>query len=911
MLISIIEITIHLADKYFYNMNISTQKSYYQVGGCLPINAPNYVKRRADEDFYEGLKAGEFCYVLNSRQMGKSSLQVRTIQRLQKDGVYCVAIDISEIGNRGVTLEQWYAGILRILENNFNLSEYVNIRTWWRERDYLTPMQRLSEFIQTVLLTKINHNIVIFIDEIDSILALDFPVDDFFGFIRACYNKRAHNHEYNRLTFALLGVSTPQDLCQDQSSTPFNIGRGIELTGFQLDEALLLMDGLVGICHEPKVVLKEVLVWTGGQPFLTQKVCKLLIENGELIVNPVEEVAGIIRSKIVHNWEAQDVPEHFKTIRDRILRKDERIVRRLGLYQEILQNNLMGIIGDNSREQMALRLSGLVVKRDSKLIVANPIYGDIFHQKMIIEELEKLPPYSEEIKGWLNSNCGDKSYLLQGKNLQSALVWAAGKSLRNQDFQFLTTSQKLVLDTQTEALELTKIETKKAQVEVFKAQKKAQRWIQIGSTIFSISLILSIGFSLLAHQRFKLAQSSGEIEQTGTDALLLAIKKSATNQELLEALPKAISAGQKLKFLVNNNTPLGEYPATRPILALQMILDKLDGQEQFKDSVLQKRKVILKGHQGAVTNVKFSPNQEFLATAGVDGKVIIWSLEGKKITEWQAEQKSINSLIFHPDSKYLATAGSNGTVKIWSLLEKTFGKNLYVLEISQSEVNSISFSADGKYLATAGINIPVQIWNLSSSPINISFDQVLNDNDLIKSISFSPNKNFLATLDGKSTIRLWNISENRFKVLDIEAISMNFSIHKPEILLTATSKGVVEMRHIYTGRLVKNFQSLHLDTKLVNFSPDGELIATVGIDSIVRIWNLSGRQVSQFEFSENVIDIAFSSDGKKIAVANSDGQIWLIYVENLEELLSKGCRFLLEKPNYFMRVREFCQKIGE
>ena len=65
----------------------------------------------------------------------------------------------------------------------------------------------------------------------------------------------------------------------------------------------------------------------------------------------------------------------------------------------------------------------------------------------------------------------------------------------------------------------------------------------------TLIFLLSIGFSLLAHQRFKLAQSSGEIEQTGTDALLLAIKKSATNQELLEALPKAISAGQKLKFL--------------------------------------------------------------------------------------------------------------------------------------------------------------------------------------------------------------------------------------------------------------------------------------------------------------------------------------------------------------------------
>ena len=81
-----------------------------------------------------------------------------------------------------------------------------------------------------------------------------------------------------------------------------------------------------------------------------------------------------------------------------------------------------------------------------------------FHEEMINEELEKLPPYSTKIKAWLHSNCEEKSYLLQGEDLQSALVWAAGKSLRNQDFQFLTTSQRLVLDAQIEALELTKIE---------------------------------------------------------------------------------------------------------------------------------------------------------------------------------------------------------------------------------------------------------------------------------------------------------------------------------------------------------------------------------------------------------------------------------------------------------------------
>ena len=892
-------------------MNISTQKSYYQVGGCLPENATNYVKRKADEDLYYGLKAGEFCYVLNSRQMGKSSLQVRTIQRLQVEGITSVAIDISEIGNRGVTPEQWYAGILRILENNFDLSEDVNIRTWWRERDFLAPVQRLSEFIETVLLRKITKNIVIFIDEIDSILALDFAVDDFLGFIRACYNKRAHNPEYNRLTFALLGVSTPQDLCQDPSSTPFNIGQAIELTGFKLDEALPLLGGLVEICQHPEAVLKEVLTWTGGQPFLTQKVCKLLIENGELIVDPQVGVQQIVRSKIIHNWEAQDVPEHLKTIRDRLFRKDHRIVRRLGLYQQILPDNFNGIVADHSPEEMELRLSGLVVKRNSKLTVANPIYAEVFDAELIAEELEKLPPYAEEIKAWLNSNCEDKSYLLAGENLRTALIWAAGKSLRNQDFQFLTTSQKLALDTQTDILAATRLETnqakndaKNAQQEATLAKQKAKLWMRIGSAILSTSLILSMGFSLLAYQRFKLAQSSREIEQTGTDALLLAMfKKSATNQALMEALPKAISAGERLKSLVNNNTPLAEYPATRPILALQMILDKLDEQEDFQDSSLEKRKVILSGHQGAVTSVKFSPNQEILASTGVDGKVIIWNLEGKKIREWLTEQKSVNSIIFHPDGKYLATAGSNGTVKIWNIL----GKNLYVLEISQTEVNSISFSGDGKYLATSGIDIPVQLWNVSWSPINILSDSIFADNGLIRNVSFSPKGKFLTTLDGKSTIKLWNLPENQVKTLAVQAISMNFSVGKPQLLVTATSNGIVQLWQLSTGKLVNEFQSLHLDTKLVNFSSDGELIATVGIDSIVRLWNLSGRQISQFEFPDNVINISFSSDSKKIAVAGSNGKVWLRSVEDLDELLTQSCSFLEAKPNYLIRVAEFCQ----
>jgi WD40 repeat protein len=906
-------------------MNFTTKPSYYQVGGSLTNNDPNYVKRQADDDFYNGLKAGEFCYVLNSRQMGKSSLQVRTIQRLRSDGIACAAIDISEIGNRGVTPEQWYAGLLRILENNFNLSDVVNVRTWWRDRNFLAPVQRLSEFIETVLLANISSNIVIFIDEIDSILALDFPADDFLALIRSCYNKRANNSEFDRLTWALLGVASPTDLCRDKNAsinTPFNIGKAIELTGFDETEAQPLAAGLAELTDSSQEVLREVLYWTGGQPFLTQKLCKLLFENAELITNlpppappceggetdkiytAKEWVEKVVRLKIVENWESQDVPEHLSTIRDRLFRENQRIVRRLGLYKQILEQ--VEIVPDGSPEQMELRLSGLIVKHGDKLTLSNPIYQAVFNKFLIEKELEKLSPYSEAIKAWLNSHCQDDSQLLRGDDLHSALSWAADKSLRNEDFQFLTASQKLILSNQNQWLHSAQIETQKAQVEAGSAKQKAQQWIGIGSAVLAASLVGAIGFSTLAYQRFKLAQSSIEVEQNGSDALLLAVsQKTENNQALREALLRAIAAGKKLKTLVKNQPELEQYPATIPLLALQVILDKISEQEQSKESSLLQRKMTWQAHAGAVTSVSFSPDRQFLATAGVDDRVRIWNLSGKKIAEWKALQKSVNMVSFSPNGKFLATAGRDSTVKFWNLS----GKKISEFPAIQGSVSSISFSPDGNFLAAAGINSSAAIWQLSQLPkVSSSPVELPGHNGLIRSVNFSAIGDFLTTLDGKSTVRIWDLSGNLQKTLSMGAIGISFSPDRhQQRFATVTLNGKVGLWNLSKQELVNEFQTLHLDAKSISFSPDGERLATLGIDKTVRLWNLAGRQVAQFEFEENVVSVSWSRDGKQIAVAGSNGTVWLRKVEGLEDLLKQSCNFFTSQPEYFTRVSTLCQ----
>lgn len=362
-------------------MIAQTKQLRLQVGGTVNPRTSIYIVRPSDDELFGLLQRGEYANVLCSRQMGKSSLLVRTKARLQDQGYATAALDVAGyLGTMG-DANEWYQGLLDGIAQQLHLD--VDVIEWWKASRAITPNQRLIQFFRDEIAAKSSVPVVIFLDEIDSTIALPFT-DDFFVAIRAMYNNRASEPLFERITFCLVGVATPDELIKNLRTTPYNIGRTVELQDFDFDRDDLrpLFRVLADDPAKGKAIAETVLRWTGGHPYLTVRLCDQLVATSRILP---EEVDGLINREFGSLDELHsDV--HFQQVL-RFL--DERVEDRrtaLALYQRIRSGEQ--VRDETTSTHIALRLSGIVKRnRHGYLVVRNPIYARVFTNGWIVKTL--------------------------------------------------------------------------------------------------------------------------------------------------------------------------------------------------------------------------------------------------------------------------------------------------------------------------------------------------------------------------------------------------------------------------------------------------------------------------------------------------------------------------------------------
>jgi len=360
---------------------------FFVAGGAMSREARSYVERRADNDLYESLRRGEFCYVLTSRQMGKTSLLVRTAARLRDAGVMVVILDLTTIG-QNLTVEQWYYGLLGLVGQQLGLRR--ELRELWLADPLVGPMQRWLSAIQGLVLDRSPGGLAIFVDEIDSVLSLSFRTDEFFAGIRESFNRRPEDPRLQRLAFCLMGVASPSDLIQDPRTTPFNIGRRIELNDFTEAEAAPLAGGLEsrsGNQLPPAAaaqLLRRVLYWTHGHPFLTQRLCRAVSEHLQTSSRPGPHARIVDRlcAELFLSPSAREHDDNLLFVQKRLLEGGHDWVGVLHLYREIRHGRPLAD-DETNPAVMVLRLSGIVRSVYGRLTPRNRIYTRVFTRRWI------------------------------------------------------------------------------------------------------------------------------------------------------------------------------------------------------------------------------------------------------------------------------------------------------------------------------------------------------------------------------------------------------------------------------------------------------------------------------------------------------------------------------------------------
>jgi hypothetical protein len=345
----------------------------FVAGGAVQAGGGVYLERDADRELLRHCLDGDFTYILTSRQMGKSSLMYRAAERLADAGARPVIIDLTELGAQ-TTADQWYKGFLLLVQEQLGLQ--ASASTWWDEHAEYAYANRLIRFLREVALVERPERLVLFVDEIDTTLRLDFT-DDFFAAIRFLYQNRAMEPELQRISFVLIGVATPNDLIKDAARTPFNIGRRIELTDFTRQEASALAGHLAvppGVFPD---VIDWILRWTGGHPYLTMRVLRSVGESPPKAWT-ADAMDGRLHELFLGTAGESDTNLQF--VRDMLTKKAFNREAVLATYAAIRGG---GRVPDKEHDQIAswLKLSGIVRREDGLLRVRNPIYEKVFDQR--------------------------------------------------------------------------------------------------------------------------------------------------------------------------------------------------------------------------------------------------------------------------------------------------------------------------------------------------------------------------------------------------------------------------------------------------------------------------------------------------------------------------------------------------
>ncbi len=212
---------------------------------------------------------------------------------------------------------------------------------------------------------------------------------------------------------------------------------------------------------------------------------------------------------------------------------------------------------------------------------------------------------------------------------------------------------------------------------------------------------------------------------------------------------------------------------------------------------------IVRGHTAVINELAVNPAKDLFASAGSDGKLILWKYENDQFTRSVADSVSgkINGVTFSSDGNWLAYCTGNGAVKVIHLNGKAASP--VILATSGIAVLSTTFTPDGKLLAAGLDNGSIKVWNMSD-PGAKPFEILGRHASGVTALAFNQQGDELASSSYDRTIKLAGFPSHDLKPISIE----DHELWVYDLLFTPDGKQLISCSADKTIRVVSTENSM-------------------------------------------------------------------------------------------------------